>query len=135
MIPFDEINRAALAILTQMLGDRFPNGRCKGREFLIGDIHGAPGESLSINLNTGKWSDFANSEPGGPDPISIFAAADHAGDRVAAAKALGIKLGVYMNGEAPQPRAQPEPEPKPKEVWRPIIPPPRDAPKPSELQL
>lgn len=98
-IPFETINAAALAALPSLLGEWFPQGVRRGHEFVIGDLRGSPGESLSININTAKWADFASDAKGG-DVISICAAAFHGGDRVAAAKDLGRKLGVYMNGSA-----------------------------------
>lgn len=51
----------------------FPEGKRHGSEFRIGDLSGAAGESLSINLNTGVWMDFATGETGG-DLISLYAA-------------------------------------------------------------
>lgn len=130
MIPFDQINAAALAILPALLGEWFPQGVRRGHEFVIGDLRGSPGESLSINLNTAKWADFASDARGG-DPVSICAAAFHGGDRVAAAKDLGRKTGVYLNGDA-TPHVVPNvpaAAAKPADVWR-SIDPPDDAPAP-----
>ena len=53
----------------------FPHGKVYGSEFVVGNIQGDPGDSLSINLNHGKWSDFAGTEPGGSDIVSLYAAA------------------------------------------------------------
>lgn len=99
MIPFDQINAAALANFSTLLADWFPHGVLRGHEFVIGDLRGSPGESLSVNVNTAKWADFASDAKGG-DPISLCAAAFHGGDRVSAAKDIGRRLGVYMNGDA-----------------------------------
>lgn len=129
-IPFEAINAAALAALPSLLGEWFPQGVRRGHEFIIGDLRGSPGESLSINLNTSKWADFASDAKGG-DPISICAAAFHGGDRVAAAKDLGRKLGVYLNGDA-TPHVVPDipaPTAKPVDVWV-SFDPPDDAPPP-----
>ena len=128
MIPFEAINSAALAQLDGLLSEMFPAGRAQGHEFLVGDLRGTPGESLSINRRTGKWSDFASGEKGG-DPISLFAAAYHQGDRIAAAKDLGKRLGVYLNGETPGRLAPEPPRPKPADQWIPSDP-PDDAPAP-----
>ena len=121
-IPFERINQAALACLESLLTERFPAGKRQGREYKVGDIHGTAGESLSVNLDSGVWSDFAG-QIGGSDPISIFAAADHAGRQADAARALGKKLGVYTNGGS-SPQAKPD-------GWTPLIPPPPDAPPPA----
>ena len=42
----------------------FPSGKVKGKEFLVGDISGTPGKSLSINLKSGVWADFASDQKG-----------------------------------------------------------------------
>lgn len=98
MIPFDTINAAAAAALSSLLPEWFPNGKRRGQEFLVGDLNGTAGESLSINTHTAKWSDFATGEKGG-DPISLYAAKFRT-DRKQAAIELGGKLGVYLNGSA-----------------------------------
>lgn len=126
-IPFEAINAAALAALPSLLGEWFPRGVRRGHEFVIGDLRGSPGESLSININTAKWADFASDARGG-DPVSICAAAFHGGDRVAAAKDLGRRLGVFMNGDA-TPHVSPPAPAKPAETWK-SCDPPEDAPKP-----
>jgi putative DNA primase/helicase len=99
MIPFEAINAAALAALPSLLAEWFPHGVRRGKELVVGSLHGEAGESLSINLTSSKWADFAIDAKGG-DPISLCAAKFHAGDRVAAAKALGRKLGILVNGDA-----------------------------------
>lgn len=123
-IPFDAINAAALAALPELLAEWFPAGRRIGGEFVLGDLRGSPGRSLSINLRTSKWADFSSDGRGG-DPISIAAAAFHAGDRVAAARELGKRLGISA-GDAPD-RVIPQPaEPKavqPVETWESSAPP------------
>ena len=58
-IPFNAINAAALARLPSLCAEWFPAGRLCGNEFLVGNIEGDPGESLSINVRHGRWSDFA----------------------------------------------------------------------------
>jgi len=35
-----------------------PGGRKQGQEWVCGDLSGARGRSLSVNLRTGVWSDF-----------------------------------------------------------------------------
>lgn len=62
-----------LARSESLCAEWFPAGKKRGHEYLIGDLHGSEGDSLSINLNTGKWGDFATGEAGG-DLISLYAA-------------------------------------------------------------
>src|SRR5688500_12198834 len=95
-IPFDRINETALAAYPSLLSEWFSAGRVYGHEFKIGDLQGNAGDSLSINIRSGKWSDFAIGQKGG-DPISLYAAAFCAGDRVAAAKSLGHLLNLLSD--------------------------------------
>ena len=81
---FDGVNTAALAAYPGLLSRWFPNGRAHGHEFRVGNLLGEAGESLSININTGVWRDFASND-GGSDPISLFAAR------------LGLKQGEAKN--------------------------------------
>lgn len=74
MIDFEQINQAALAHLPDLLPELLPEGRFHGREFRCGDLAGTPGQSLSVNTDTGKWCDFANGEDKGGDPVSLVAA-------------------------------------------------------------
>lgn len=73
VIDFDRINAAALASLESWLLTVFPNGKRDGREFRIGSLHGEPGTSLSVNLQSGVWCDFSSGDKGS-DPISLLAA-------------------------------------------------------------
>jgi hypothetical protein len=50
-----------------------PRGRREGNEYKAGDLYGAKGDSLSINVKTGVWKDFATDDGGG-DLISLWAA-------------------------------------------------------------
>ena len=59
-IPFKQINAVLLAACPGVLADWFPNGRLNGHEFVVGNLQGDPGESLSINIRTGAWADFAD---------------------------------------------------------------------------
>jgi putative DNA primase/helicase len=72
-IDFDSINQAAVGKLESLLCEWFPAGKKDGHEFRIGSINGEPGSSMSINLNTGVWCDFAG-DAKGSDPISLLAA-------------------------------------------------------------
>lgn len=74
-----------------------PGGSFHGSEYLIGDIHGSPGDSLSINTNTGVWADFAGGDDAKGDMLDLWAAVHNVklGD---AAKAAGTWLGI---GDAP----------------------------------
>ena len=64
-----------------LLQEWFPKGHVKGSRFIIGNTAGDPGQSLSVELKTGTWKDFATDEGG--DLVELYA------------KYFGIK-----NGEA-----------------------------------
>lgn len=49
----------------------FPNAKKRGRDYVIGNIKGDAGDSLTIFTDTGKWKDFATGEGG--DLISAYA--------------------------------------------------------------
>lgn len=50
-----------------------PGGKRQGKEWVCGDVGGGAGHSLSVNLLTGRWADFATGDAGG-DLISLYAA-------------------------------------------------------------
>jgi hypothetical protein len=73
-IDFQAINAAALRALPIMLPRWLPDGKRKGSEFVAKNPTRADATagSFSINLNTGKWGDFATGDRGG-DPVSLAA--------------------------------------------------------------
>ena len=74
MIEFQKINDEALSQLPTLLPELLPGGRTIGHEYTCGDIAGNPGKSFKVNIDTGKWADFAESGEKGGDPISLVAA-------------------------------------------------------------
>jgi hypothetical protein len=97
-VNFDDVNRAALGRLPDILARWLPGGRIEGREYVVrnpkrGDRR--PG-SFKVNLDTGRWADWASGDKGG-DPISL--AAYLAGcSQVHAARRLAAMLGVAADG-------------------------------------
>ena len=72
MIDFDAIAAAALSNAESLLREWFPAGRREGHEYKIGNLNGDKGKSLSVNMNTGLWADFATGEKGA-DLIGLLA--------------------------------------------------------------
>ena len=95
----------------------FPSGRRRGHEYLVGDLAGTAGESLSVNLDTGRWSDFATGAAGG-DLIALYAAI-HGIAQGEALKRLSNGHGD-SSGHGDSKTAHVE--------WTPIVPVPEDAP-------
>ena len=96
-----------------------------GREYVCGNLSGDPGESLSINLGSGQWKDFATGE-GGNDAVSLFAAINGL-KQGQAARQLQEELGKsnsYGSSKQAGYKNQSGPE------WMPIIPVPQNAPGP-----
>lgn len=83
-----------------------PGGRRAGREYL-----GPGGRSLSINLKTGVWKDFADDAIGGGDLINLWAHVRTCSNGEAAARAdAWIRTGREQDFEAPAaPRAADRP--------------------------
>lgn len=73
MIDFQQINRDALSQMPGLLPALLPGGKAQGREYVFGDLAGTPGQSSSVNMETGQWADFATGDKGG-DPVSLVAA-------------------------------------------------------------
>ena len=94
-IDFSAISFSLLLQCPDILLKWFPQGRMNGIEFVIGDLQGNKGNSLSVNTNTGVWKDFASGEGGG-DLISLYAA-KHGITQGNAAKELGL-----INDENPE---------------------------------
>ncbi len=93
-LDFDSINRAGLASLPTLLRRWLPDGRQVGREYVARNPRRAdrrPG-SFKVNVNTGKWADFACDAKGG-DVVSLAAYLTGAG-QAEAARALAEMLGV-----------------------------------------
>ncbi len=72
-IDFPALAEKLLSEAPTLLRQWFPMGKQNGREFVIGNLHGDAGKSLSINIDTGIWKDFSTGT-GSADLISLYAA-------------------------------------------------------------
>ena len=123
MIDFQAINQHLLARCPQLLFTWFPQGKLAGQEFVIGDISGKPGKSLSVNLKTGIWSDFSTGDAG-RDLISLYARKENIKD---------IDAAKFFEPETKVSYARPKPEPAATSaeiVYKPVVPVPDDVPAP-----
>ena len=95
---FSGINRAALASLPALLRRWLPDGRLMGHEYTARNPTRADRRlgSFRINVNSGRWSDFATGDKGG-DVVSLAAYLSGAG-QAEAARALADMLGVRGHG-------------------------------------
>jgi hypothetical protein len=95
-LDFKAVNQAALRYLPSLVRKWAPEGKRCGHEWIAlnptrPDRH--PG-SFSINIDTGKWSDFATGDKGG-DCISL-AAYLFSTSQSEAARTLAAVLGVRL---------------------------------------
>src|ERR1700722_5419729 len=106
-ITFDDVGSAALADALILLPQWLSGGTRRGHEYL-GErkANGGPGDSWTVNLNTGAWMHGAGSEKGG-DLISLYAALNHINNG-AALKQVAQLVGC-VDGIAPKtlPRTAP----------------------------
>ncbi len=97
-IDFGAVNTAARASLLDILHRWLPGGRVEGREYVARNPRRAdrqPG-SFKVNLDTGRWGDFATGDSGG-DPISLAAFLGGL-SQYEAAERLAVMLGVPTDG-------------------------------------
>lgn len=105
---FEGLARQLLASAESHLASWLPAGRKRGNAWVAGDLSGAAGQSLKINLSNGAWSDFATGDHGS-DLISLYAAI-HGLSMGEAHRQLGgeSKPAARVNGtHRPAPPAEP----------------------------
>ena len=71
-VDFAAINRAPPRRLADILARWLPGGRIEGREYVVRNPkrHDHRPGSFKINIDSGRWGDFATGDQGG-DPISL----------------------------------------------------------------
>lgn len=135
-IKFADLAAALLARSDTLVAAWLPGGRVNGREYVCASLHGGTGSSLSVNLATGQWADFASEAKGG-DLVSLYAAVHDLGMGKAAltvARDEGLEDVAGVQRDAAHQRIErPAPPPtaaKPRsdEGWRTITPVPAHAP-------
>lgn len=140
-IDFRALNEALLSRARELVSAWLPGGTAHGHEYKCGSLAGGEGSSCSVNLNDGKWADFAGDERGG-DLLSLYAAIHEidqgqAALRVAREEGLESVANIVSTGSdrsappppprLPAPPAKPKPEP---EGWSTVMLVPPTAPRP-----
>jgi putative DNA primase/helicase len=134
---FAAVAQAALSHADTLVPAWLAGGKREGHEWKCGDLSGAPGGSLSVNLSTGMWGDFAGDEKGG-DLVSLYAAI-HGMKQLDAARELARQLGLTIGaqrsddkGAQKGARKSAPPTPvhhKPSKEWQTMVPVPSIAPQ------
>lgn len=93
-LDFERINAAALPVLPALAARWLPDGRRAGHEWVARNPRRADRRagSFRVNLNNGKWADFATNDRGG-DVISLAAFLSGA-SQADAARELANMLGM-----------------------------------------
>ena len=104
-LDYDAINDAAVRRFPQFLERLLPGGTLRGHEYVCGSLQGGIGESFSVNLNSGKWAEFAGADKGG-DCISLWAAV-HGLKQGDAARELAQALGLELRASSKKKRRNP----------------------------
>jgi hypothetical protein len=97
-IDFGGINRAALPVLPAIAARLLPGGKRIDREFVALNPRRADRHlgSFKVNINNGKWADFATGDKGG-DSISLIAYVANV-SQGEAARLLAHMLGIDSGG-------------------------------------
>lgn len=91
-LDFQQVAEAALA-MAHILLPEWIGGKRQGHEW-VGErkANGGPGDSWSVNLNTGAWIHGAGDEKGG-DMVSLYAALNHV-DQLTALRVVAARCGA-----------------------------------------
>ncbi len=144
-INFKALGDALLPMADTLVRQWIPDGvQGANSEYRAGSVMGGDGDSFSVNLTTGKWSDFASGEAG-VDLVSLYAAVmglapgaaaiELANDHGLTDLANIVSTGAKGPGDLPRPIA-PVVVAKPtrvaeRENWVPVVPVPAFAPAPT----
>lgn len=126
-IDFDAVDAGLLARADTLIPEWFPQGKRRGHEWVVGSLQGEPGDSLSINLKTGVWKDFAEGT-GGKGLVSLYAKAHGMRNGEAARELGGERINGHHPAVTPMVRL-PKPE-RAAALDAPLQRPPADAPVP-----
>lgn len=132
-LDFDSLNNNLLRSVRDLLPDWLPGGKLQAQEYCVGNLFGAPGDSLRINITTGKWCDFATGDKGG-DLISLYAAINNVSQKDAFLQLSGLTENIPSIKSETQLKKNSSDRPKPPETRVKLIYPPKGTPLPEALQ-
>lgn len=94
-IDFQGLAQSLLHRVRELLPEWLPGGKIVSNEYTVANLQGGAGNSLKINVNSGKWADFAAGQKGG-DLISLYAAI-HNISQIEAARTLQTRQSPAVN--------------------------------------
>ena len=107
-IDFPGIARRLLDRSHELVSQWLPGGKVQGHEYICANLAGGEGRSLSVNLETGAWADFASGDDErGGDMISLYAAIHGVSMGDAAHRAEGLSQPDRPRTSGGQPAAPP----------------------------
>lgn len=124
-LDFDSVARAALVAAERLVPQWLPDGARQGHEWSAINPTRSDTKrgSFSVNLTTGKWSDFATGDKGG-DLVALYAYLFTNGDQGKAARELADMLSIAVTDKVVSMQV----EKKARTAWMPVTPVPGDAP-------
>lgn len=114
----DDVAKAALEHCPGLLYELLPEGHISGRLYKCGSLRGGPGESTTVNLQTGEWGEWAGGPTGGKKwgLVSLYA------------NVKGFKVGDALRELADRYGIKPAPRATSREQdWTAVIPVPASA--------
>lgn len=118
---FKDIAARVLQSAEVLLKQWLPAGIKVGHEYQCGNLNGDKGNSLSINIKTGVWADFASGERGG-DLLSLYAAIKCNNDQYKAVQELAESFGIKPNEQPSFVTTNKPTVTKSKSPWLPVLP-------------
>lgn len=124
-IDFERLAAQLLARAESLVSDWLPGGTIQGHEYVCADLTGGKGRSLSVNLKTGQWADFAADLKGG-DLVSLYAAIRGLSNGAAARELGAAEKHDHLSGsQVKQPAASQRK--RPGDEWEVVTPVPSGA--------
>ena len=124
-IDFAALAYALLQNAESLCAEWLPGGKKQGYNWMCGGLDGSAGSRLGVNLNTGKWGEFAEDVYGG-DFTSLYAAI-HGISQAEAARSLIDRYGWLKTLVVQAPVPAPATSTKRKTMWKPVVPVPPHA--------
>jgi len=125
-LDFSGLNQTLMSDIRGHVSHWLPGGKIIGHEYCVGDLRAAKGDSLRVNLSTGKWSDFATGDAGG-DLISLYAAINNMDQKTAFEKLCNLSSYVPNKDNKKTTKKDHDQAPQ-------FAPPPKGTPMPDKLK-